>query len=207
MNINIWFETLKKFLIDHGFARDKDKGEVTVSGELVYFYGQRDRILNIDESEVGTDGTSKLSGGRPVTKLSSSDSSLPQGATMSNKSGYSATFIGGSTLEGWPIPPHLQVKSEAMAKNIKLSLGFFQNIKSVRGKLGFHEVKYFGMTFGANPKAGMDYIEFSKYIFSTIVPLYPDAEDIAGKRVAIIVDSGPGRVNSSMLAQLRIRGF
>ena len=63
------------------------------------------------------------------------------------------------------------------------------------------------MTFVANPKAGMDSIEFSKYIFSTIFPLYPDAEDIAGKRVAIIVDSGPGRVNSSMLAKLRIRGF
>ena len=28
MNINIWFETLKKFLIDHGFAREKDEGDV-----------------------------------------------------------------------------------------------------------------------------------------------------------------------------------
>ena len=28
-----------------------------------------------------------------------------------------------------------------------------------------------------------------------------------GKRVAIIVDSGPGRVNADMLARLRIRGF
>ena len=63
------------------------------------------------------------------------------------------------------------------------------------------------MTFGANPKAGMDNIEFNKYLFSTIVPLYPDAEDKAGKRVAVVVDSGPGRVNETMLAKLRIRGF
>ena len=94
-----------------------------------------------------------------------------------------------------------------MAKNIKLSLGFFQDVNSVRGKFGNDELNDFGMTFGANPKAGMDSVEFSKYTFSTIVPLYPDAKDIAGKRVAIIVDSDPGQVNSSMLAKLRIRGF
>ena len=63
------------------------------------------------------------------------------------------------------------------------------------------------MTLVENIKAGMDSIEFAKYIFSTILPLFPDSEDTPGKRVAIIVDSGPGRVNSSMLAQIRIRGF
>lgn len=180
---------------------------VTLFGELVYFDGQRDRVLNIYESEVGTDGTLKLSGGCPIIKLSSSDSSLPQGTDISNKSGYSVTFIGCSTLEGWPIPPHLQVKREAMAKNIILSLGFFQDVKIVRGKFGFDELKGFGMTFGANPKAGMDSIEFSKYIFSTNLILYPNVKDITGKRVAIIVDSGPGRVNSSMLVKLRIMGY
>ena len=63
------------------------------------------------------------------------------------------------------------------------------------------------MTLVENIKAGMDSIEFAKYIFSTILPLFPDSEDTPVKRVAIIVDSGPGRVNSSMLVQLRIRGF
>ena len=32
-------------------------------GELVYFEGQTDRIINLNESEVSTDGTTKLSGG------------------------------------------------------------------------------------------------------------------------------------------------
>lgn len=36
-------------------AEDGDKDEV---GELIFFSGQLDRTLNIDESEVLTDGTS-----------------------------------------------------------------------------------------------------------------------------------------------------
>ena len=63
------------------------------------------------------------------------------------------------------------------------------------------------MKLGENAKSGMDSIEFVKYIFLSILPLFPDAAYTPGKRVAIIVDSGPGRVNSSMLAQLRIHGF
>ena len=61
-SINTWFKLLKKELIAMGFARaataedgDKDEG-----GELIFFPGQLDRTLNIDESEVSTDGTSEL---------------------------------------------------------------------------------------------------------------------------------------------------
>ena len=46
-----------------------------------------------------------------------------------------------------------------------------------------------------------------KYLFSTIFPLFPYIADTLGKRVEIIFDSVPVRVNSSMLAQLRICGF
>ena len=206
-NINIWFDTLKEFFIDKGFARKRKDEDVDVKGELVYLDSQLDRILNLDESEVSTDGTSKLSGGRPVNKLCSSDTQLPKGATVSNKSGYSATFIGGSTVKGWPLPVHLQVKSEAQVENIRLSLDFFKDSRRVRGVYGFGELREVGMTLGANAKAGMDGEKFAKYLFATIVLLYPDAIDVPGKRVAVIVDSGPGRLNSDMLARLRVRGF
>ena len=63
------------------------------------------------------------------------------------------------------------------------------------------------MTLGVNPKAGMDGKEFAMYLFATIVPLYPDAADILGKRVAVTVDSGPDRLISDMLARLRVCGF
>ncbi len=34
---------------------------------------------------------------------------------------------------------------------------------------------------------------FNKYINNSIVPLYPDLEDMPGKQVLLKVDSGPGR--------------
>ena len=85
-NINKWFDSLKEFFVKNKFARvateeDKLKG---VEGELVFLESQTHRIINLDESEVSTDGTSKLSGGRPVTELSASDAAIPTGANTAN---------------------------------------------------------------------------------------------------------------------------
>ena len=98
-NINMWFETVKHFLTDKGFVREKTYEDRLVLGELVYFEFKSNRILNIDESEVSIDGTSRLSGGLPLTTLSSADGDSPKGATISNKNVYSATLIGGNILE------------------------------------------------------------------------------------------------------------
>ena len=81
--------------------------------ELYLFEGQLDIIINLDESEISTDGTSNISGGGPATTYTSTDSSLPKGVEAANKSGYSSTFIGGSTVAGLPLPPHFQLKSTA----------------------------------------------------------------------------------------------
>ena len=119
-NINTWFEKMKEELIDLGFARlPTAEEEDVVEGELVFFDGQLDRILNIDESEVTTDGTSKLTGGRPVTEYCSSDSRIGTGAEGTNKSGYAATFIGGTCMSGYPVPPHFQVRSLARTEQTK----------------------------------------------------------------------------------------
>jgi len=77
----------------------------------------------------------------------------------------------------------------------------------VEGVFGFGCVTEVGMTIGAKPNAGMDTIEFSKYLTANIVPLYSDASDTKGNRVSIIVDSDPGRISTEMLAEMRLRGF
>ena len=51
-NINIWFDTMKTFFIEKGFAREKSDKDGDVKGELVYFHSQIEIILNLDESEV-----------------------------------------------------------------------------------------------------------------------------------------------------------
>ena len=64
-----------------------------------------------------------------------------------------------------------------------------------------------GIMLGENAKACMDPIDFAKYLLSTILPMFPDTADTPGKHIEIIVDSGPGPVNSSILAQKNIRRF
>jgi len=90
------FETL---FIDKYFARAKTEVN-DCDSELFYFEGQMERMMNLDEIEVSVDVTTKSSGRRPLTKLSLVDNSLPKGETVSNKSEYSVTFIGGITVAG-----------------------------------------------------------------------------------------------------------
>ena len=52
-----------------------------------------------------------------------------------------------------------------------------------------------------------DEVEFEKYVMNSIVPLYPDSDDVPGKRVMIKVDSGPCRLNARLVARLRLLGF
>jgi hypothetical protein len=50
------------------------------------------------------------------------------------------------------------------------------------------EVDYLGILYGMNKEGGMDEVEFEKYVMNSIVPLYPDSDDVPGKRVMIKVD-------------------
>ena len=70
---------------------------------------------------MSTNEMTKLSGGRPVTNISLADSCLSKGASVSKKSGYSATFIGGSTVDGWGLPVNIEAKSDAQVDNQKVT--------------------------------------------------------------------------------------
>ena len=75
------------------------------------------------------------------------------------------------------------------------------------GTYGCGEVVENECTVNCNYKAGMDAVEFSIYLQTSVMPLYPDAQDTPGKIVLIIVDSGTVRLDLYMLATLRARGF
>ena len=61
--------------------------------------------------------------------------------------------------------------------------------------------------YGVNKKGGMDEEHFEKYVEKNVARLFPDAADIAGKRVIFKCDGGPGRMNVKLLAKLRARGI
>ena len=137
--INAWFDTLKQLLLDHKFACQSTPEQIEEKKvELHFFHGQIHRIINLDESEVLTDGTLKLAVSRPSTSYSYTDNSLPKGVQATNKSGYSATFIGGITVVGDPFPPHFQLKITATIDDGKIiNANFNKKIPHVRGQWGF----------------------------------------------------------------------
>ena len=62
----------------------------------------------------------------------------------------------------------------------------FLNSKQVLGCWGFEEeLTARGTTFACNKKGGMSEDELKKYLTQAIMPLYPDASNIPGKRVMI----------------------
>eukprot|EP00804_Cyclotella_cryptica_P031255 CCRYP_011060-RA/>CCRYP_011060-RA protein AED:0.29 eAED:0.29 QI:0/0/0/1/0/0/3/0/236 len=118
------------------------------------------------------------------------------------------TMITGSTAAGEPMLPHFQFSTTAQSEgtqrvNIRMSTFF----PKIRGKFGTDCEKEWPVTIEMTSKGGMDEREFRSYFFNSVVPLFPDAEDVAGKRVIIKVDSGPGRMELGFLAEARTIGF
>ena len=62
--------------------------------------------------------------------------------------------------------------------------------------------------YGVNERRGMDEEHFEKYVDQNVAWLFPDAADVAGKRVIFKCDGGPGRMNVKLVAnKLRARGI
>ena len=77
----------------------------------------------------------------------------------------------------------------------------------VRGKFGCDEENTWPVTIGMDEKGGMDDAEFEKYVFGSIIPLYPNASSVKFKWVVIKVSIIPGRLKKTLLARLQILGF
>jgi hypothetical protein len=117
-------------------------------------------------------------------------------------------MIAGSTATGKPIPPHFQFQIcaqsiETQSGNINL-VSFLPNV--LRKFHAGDEIEWL-VIFESNAKGGRDNEQFKEYFKTNIAPLYPDADDKAGKRVMVKVDSGPGRLEIDFLAEAWTSGF
>jgi len=209
-NLKVWFDQWEQTLISLGFGRLKktDGSEDDLEdGSIIFFPGQKKRILNLDETDGSLDNAKGKRGGRPPMVFY--DQSTPAGgSTAASKSGYTPTIICGSNAEGEAIPPHFQLKSTAQSNaRTRFSIEFIARCKDMWGTFGHQQRTLLPCTFGLNEKAGMNSVELDKYFRGSTLPLHPDIEDKPLKRVIGKVDSGPGRMNLDMLAHLRIRGF
>jgi len=208
-NLKAWYDQWEHQLIALGFGRLKltDGTEDHLEeGTVVFFDGQKKRILNLDETDGSLDNTKGKRGGRPPIVFYGK--AISGGSTAASKSSYTPTITCGSNADGEAMPPHFQLKSTATAsQRERLSLEFIARCKDVWGTFGNNVRKLLPCTYGLNEKAGMNSVELDKYFKGSILPLYPDIEDVPRKRVIAKLDSGPGRMNVEMLAHLQIRGL
>ena len=125
-----------------------------------------------------------------------------------SKSALTTTMMSGSSAAGESIPPHFQFqKSATSAKGEAIRIEMVRFLLPVEGIFGWGTKQEFPISFGLNSKGGMDDDEFFEYIQKTIMKLFPDAAPVRGRWVILKCDSGPGRLNPTLLAYLHFHGF
>ncbi len=199
-NLQMWFNNWETTLIDLGFMEDDGSGKYIIPDH------QLRNILNFDETCLSLDGSSINRGGRPAAYYH--DPRLPQVGISTSKTSQTTTMITGSNAWGEALPPHFQFMTSAQTDEGKqIRNECIRYMKNVRGEFGLGEVASKPISYGMNECGGMDTEEFAKYIRNAIMPLYPNASPKKGKWVLIKCDSGPGRINMDLLADLRTSGF
>jgi len=204
-NLTSWGDHAKEIIIELGFGRQSHPND-NVIGEVYFFEGQLDRIINFDETRIGLDQTDTQRGGRPSFVFF--DAKKPRPGSSTNKSSLSLTIIVGGTAAGEMIPPHFQFTTDGQNEALQVwNTSIIKYMHDVKGRFGHEQEKYHPCTYGMNEKGGMNKWEFEEYVKNSLVTLYPDAADMPGKRVLLKADSGPGRKNTELMAYLRVRGF
>jgi hypothetical protein len=81
---------------------------------------------------------------------------------------------------------------------MQLNVDVAEHVPRVLRKFGCKEERTWPVSFGQNEKGGMEEEEFVKYLFNSIVPLFPHAKDKPGHHVLLKVDSVPGWMNLNL---------
>jgi hypothetical protein len=198
-NLHAWFVSFKAFLIEFGFTTIGSDGRLVISEAMLR------RIANINETEVSLDSSKTNAGGRQA--VSFHDPHFPLTQRTAAKSSLSCTGIFGSNAAGERVPIHWQLPMAAMTEDReKLRFNFLRYVSSTRGRFSCKEERVWSCTIGLNEKGGMNDEESDKYIDNSIVPLYPDLENMPGKQVLLKVDtSSPGRNGRDLLNKARFR--
>lgn len=166
---------------------------------------QARRVLQLDEMGLFLDASLR-GDGRPSHVPTSK--AVPESGSAAPKGGKKVTVIHGINFAGEALPPYIQFPTDATkAENYKLKAQILASLPQVWARYGYSKRRAFDVGFGMNPKGGMAKDSFFKYCVEYLTYLYPDAEDVPGRRVLLKLDSGPGRFNPDLQARLRVLGF
>jgi hypothetical protein len=162
-------------------------------------------MVNGDKTEISVDG-SKMNASVRLA-VSFHDPHFPLTKRPAAKTSLSCTGIFGSNAAGECVLIHWQLPMAATAEERKkLWFKLLLHICDTPGRFGCDKEMVWPCTISLNEKGGMNDKEFDRYIDNSIVPLYPDLEDILGKQVLLKVDSGPGCNGRDLLNKAQFQG-
>ena len=165
----MWFDNWEHDLVELGFAVHD-----TTTGKLHIPEDQLGLIGNFDETCLNLNGSSTNRGGCPEAFIY--DPIFPLVGKTTCKTLLTSTLITGSTAAGEAFPPHIQYVTKAKTpETMRLDVDVAEHVPWVLGKFGCKEECTWPVSFGQNEKGGMDEEEFAKYLFNSIVPLFPHA--------------------------------
>ena len=78
---------------------------------------------------------------------------------------------------------------------------------NTHGRFGCEDKRELPCTIGLNEKGGISDEEFERYVNTSLNILFPDLEDMPGKRILLKDDSGPGRNGRDLLNKCWFRGI
>ena len=199
-NLKSLFDTWENYLEDLGFSERDEEGDIYIPVE------QLSCIINVNESCLSLGGSNRHRGGRPEALCYCP--SLPQTGSYTGKSIMTTTLITGSTAAGEAIPPRFQFLAKAQTAETEIfRVELVAYMPHFRGNFGAPEEQAWPITVVMNARVSMDDVEFDEYLSNSLIPLYPGAEDVKGKKVIFNLDSGPGRLIMKLLAQIFLIGF
>jgi hypothetical protein len=185
-------------MLKYEFAQPGSNGD----DEMIVEEANLSWILNVNETKMSLDGSKTRADSRPADTFF--DPHLPIPCVSLAKSSLSCTGIFGSSATLECVPPHWQIPTTAMAvEREKLRADFVQHFMKTCGRFGCKEVREWPATIGMNKKGGMNDNEFKKYIDNSIVPLFPNLEDVPSKCMLLKVASSPGRNGTALLLKAR----
>jgi hypothetical protein len=189
-----------------GFARmpldDRERDE---KGHIVFFEGQERRFCNLDEMPFALDGAEATAGGRPA--VTPSIDIVAEAGQTSDKTSQKCTVVFG-IIGDEPIPPLLIFPSGAKtAERMKIDSKKLLSFQQVHAQYGFDSKMYHDVTVAMSGKGGMNAVIFENWITEHVMPLWPDLEDVPGKRVMLKTDMGPGRSQTGFLSRTYVEGM
>lgn len=202
-----YFINWEKEMVKLGFARmplnEREKAE---KGHVVFYDGQLRRYVNVDEMRLDlSGGASKDSiGGRPAM-VPTDRSQTGRTGIPSEHSSQSVTLLMG--IVGDEAMPYLCIiPTAAKPENRRLHARNYAGFRYVTGQFGHETQQYFLPEMAASPKGSMTTDIWKTFMLKMVDYLWPDVQDVPGKRVIIRADSGPGRSGDAVLQQLRVQG-